>query len=185
MAEHVCPWWLGYFLISPVRRLGSDRPESLLASYLKEGMTVLEPGPGMGFFTLPMARMAGATGRVIAVDIQIKMLENLRRRANRSGLQSRIETRLAQPDSLCVADLAETVDFVLAFAVVHEMHSPENFFNETAAALKPRGRLLLAEPVGHVKPDRFDRELGAARAAGLQLIERPKVRRSIAALFAK
>jgi ubiquinone/menaquinone biosynthesis C-methylase UbiE len=37
-------------------------------------MTVLEPGPGMGFFTLELARRVGAPGRVIAVDIQPKMI---------------------------------------------------------------------------------------------------------------
>ena len=56
MAERVCPWWLGYLLASPVRRWMAENPESLLAPYVREGMTVLEPGPGMGFFTLPLAR---------------------------------------------------------------------------------------------------------------------------------
>ena len=58
MAERVCPWWKGYLLASPIRRWW-QKPEELLAPYLREGMTVLEPGPGMGFFTLPMSRMVG------------------------------------------------------------------------------------------------------------------------------
>ena len=80
MAELVCPWWLGYFFASPVRRL-IENPEQLLGPYIREGMTILEPGPGMGFFTLPMAEMAGPKGRIVAVDIQDKMLGGLRRRA--------------------------------------------------------------------------------------------------------
>ena len=51
MAERVCPWWLGYLLASPMRRWLED-PVDILAPYVHEGMTVLEPGPGMGFFTL-------------------------------------------------------------------------------------------------------------------------------------
>ena len=49
MAAHrVCPWWLGYWLASPLRRLLHD-PHTLLAPYVQPGMTVVEPGPGMGF----------------------------------------------------------------------------------------------------------------------------------------
>jgi len=184
MAERVCPWWLGYFLASPMRRW-LEKPEEILAPYLREGMTVLEPGPGMGFFTLPMARMVGSTGRVIAVDIQTKMLQSLRRRALKAGISDRIETRLAQPNSLGIGDLEGKVDFVLAFAVVHELPSPETFFIEAAAALKPGARLLFAEPAGHVKPAKFQTELDAALDAGLELTAQPAVRRSIAAVLRK
>src|SRR5215472_6530361 len=38
----VCPWWFGYLLLSPIRRLRYD-PSPILAPYLREGMTVLEP----------------------------------------------------------------------------------------------------------------------------------------------
>ncbi len=184
MAERVCPWWMGYLLASPIRRW-MQNPEELLVPYVREGMTVLEPGPGMGFFTLPMARLTGPAGRVIAVDIQAKMLDSLRRRAARAGLLPRIETRLAQPDSLGIGDLKGAVDFVLAFSMVHEMPSVERFFLESAAALKPGGLLLLAEPAGHVKPEKFQSELDAARAAGLEVAERPAIRRSLAAVLRK
>ena len=63
MGEHVCPWWLGYFLASPVRRW-MQNPDELIAPYITPGMIVLEPGPGMGFFTLPLARRVGS-GRSI------------------------------------------------------------------------------------------------------------------------
>jgi len=71
MSHTVCPWWLGYVLASPLRRLFLD-PVKLLSPYVQAGMTVLEPGPGMGFFTLELARLVGPAGRVVAVDIQPK-----------------------------------------------------------------------------------------------------------------
>jgi SAM-dependent methyltransferase len=185
MAERVCPWWIGYLLASPVRRWIAGSPEKLLAPYVREGMTVLEPGPGMGFFTLPLAVLAGPAGRVVAVDIQPKMLEGLRRRAQKAGLLPRIETRLVQPDSMGLGDLKGAVDFVMAFAMVHEMPSPETFFREAAATLRLGGLLLLAEPAGHVKPDGFAKELEAARKAGLELVSRPEIRRSLAAVLSK
>jgi ubiquinone/menaquinone biosynthesis C-methylase UbiE len=49
-------------------------------------MTVLAPGPGMGFFTIPLARLVGPSGRVIAVDLQPKMIESLKRRASKAGV---------------------------------------------------------------------------------------------------
>lgn len=185
MAERVCPWWLGYLLASPIRRWFMQPPEKLLGRFVRPGMTVLEPGPGMGFFTLPMAGLTGASGRIVAVDIQTKMLEVLRRKALKRGLLPPIETRLALPDSMRLDDLKGKVDFVLAFAVVHEMPSTESFFAEAAAALKQGGLLLLAEPEGHVNPEAFVAELKAANAAGLEQAERPAIRSCHAAVLRK
>lgn len=184
MSQHVCAWWLGYSLLCPIRRWMED-PEKMLAPYARQGMTVLEPGPGMGFLTLPLARLVGSAGRVVAVDIQAKMLESLQRRAAKAGLLPHIETRLAQPNSLSVGNLKGAVDFVLAFWMVHEMPSAESFFLEAVEALKPGGMLLLAEPKGHVKLEKFDQELTAARAAGLEVVEWPAIRRSMAAILRK
>jgi ubiquinone/menaquinone biosynthesis C-methylase UbiE len=183
MAEHVCPWWIGYLLVSPVRRW-LQNPDELIAPYVTPGMTVLEPGPGMGFFTLPLARRVGS-GRVIAVDVQAKMLNALRSRATKAGLVQRIETRLADAESLRIDDLKGTVDFVLAVAVVHEMPAAEIFFREAAAALAPGGRLLLAEPSGHVSEAKFANQLEYAGRAGLALKQRPAMKRFHAALLAK
>ncbi len=152
MAERVCPWWIGYLLASPARRWMAGNPENLLEPYVREGMTVLEPGPGMGFFTLPLARLVGPAGRVVAVDIQPKMLNSLQRRARKAGVQERVETRLAKPESMELDDLKGAVDFVLAFAVVHEMPSAGAFFNEAAIALKPGGLLFFAEPLRSCDP---------------------------------
>lgn len=184
MAKHVCPWWLGYFLASPIRRL-AQKPEEVVSPYVRDGMRVLEPGPGMGFFTLPMARMVGSTGRVIAVDIQPKMLATLRRRAEKAGTLERIETRLTQPGTLGIASLAGSVDFVLAWYMVHELPSPETFFREVAAALKPGATVLFGEPTGHVKQDKFAAELQAAQDAGLAVASRPVIRRTMAAVLRK
>lgn len=77
MAEHVCPVWVGYLLLSPPRKLW-ESPRKVLGPYMSPGMTVLEPGRGMGFFTLPASQMAGPEGKVLAVDIQPKMLQKVR-----------------------------------------------------------------------------------------------------------
>jgi ubiquinone/menaquinone biosynthesis C-methylase UbiE len=183
MTDHVCPWWLGWLLASPVRKLLHD-PARILAPHVREGMTVLEPGPGMGFFTVELARRVGPAGRVIAVDLQPRMLAGLRRRADRAGLGGRIVTRLAAKESLGVSDLAGAVDFVLAFAVVHELPDAARFFAEIRATLAPGGKVLVAEPSGHVKPAELETSLAAAVRAGLRREPGPPIARSLTAVLA-
>jgi len=185
MSKRVCPWWLGYLLASPVRKWLQQDPAEILAPYVREGMTVLEPGPGMGFFTLELARLVGPSGRVLAVDVQPKMIAGLKRRAANAGLLGRIDARVVAADSMGVKDLAGKVDFTLAFALVHEMPDSGHFFSEAAEALKPGACLLLAEPSGHVNGDEFAAELQDAANAGLIVVDRPTIARSQTALLKK
>lgn len=184
MSHHVCPWWLGYLLASPLRRL-IENPAKILAPYVRSGMTVIEPGPGMGFFTIDLARLVGTDGRVIAIDLQPQMLRALKRRAAKAGLLDRIDARCAEPNRMGVEDLRGRADFVLAFHVVHELPDTKAFFVEMAAALKPEGSLLLVEPRGHVSPAQFDEEVEAAKAAGLTVATQPEIRRSRSVLLRK
>jgi SAM-dependent methyltransferase len=184
MTHGVCPWWLGYWLICPVRHYW-QKPREILAPYVHEGMTVLEPGPGMGYFTLELARLVGYSGRVVAVDVQPKMIDRLKRRAEKTGLLDRVEARVAPAESTGITELHGSVDFTLAFAVVYEFPEAGRFFAEVAGASKPGASVLLAEPSGHVKAAVFDSELQAAAATGLDLVERPSIRRSRSALLRK
>jgi ubiquinone/menaquinone biosynthesis C-methylase UbiE len=178
----VCPWWLGYFLASPVRRLRQD-PMRILRPFVQEGMTVVEPGCGMGFFTLDLARLVGSTGRVVAVDLQPRMLAGLARRARKAGLADRIEARLAMRQSLGIDDLGGSADFVLAFAVVHELPDQVPFFADMYAVLKPGGRMLLAEPRGHVSDAGFASTIACATRAGFAASPGPSIRRSRSAVL--
>jgi SAM-dependent methyltransferase len=182
--HHICPWWLGYFLASPLRRMLDD-PAAILAPYVREGMTVLEPGPGMGFFTLELARRVGPSGRVIAVDVQPRMIAGLKRRAAKARLLDRIDARLAEGGSLKLDGFEGAVDFALAFAVVHELPGAGPFFAQVAQTLKPGACVLFAEPAGHVSDKHFEAELQAAAQAGLNQVSRPPIRRSHTALLSK
>jgi ubiquinone/menaquinone biosynthesis C-methylase UbiE len=178
----VCPWWLGPVLASPLRRLLHD-PARIVAPHVREGITVLEPGPGMGFFTLELARSVGPRGRVVAVDVQPRMIAGLRRRAARAGVADRIDARVARADALGVDDLTGQVDLVLAFAVVHELPDASRFFAEARRTLAPGGRVLVAEPRGHVSAAAFDATLAAAARAGLRMEATPRIRRSHTAVL--
>jgi SAM-dependent methyltransferase len=137
--HRVAPWWVGYLLLSPLRRWIQD-PARILGPLVGPGQTVLEVGPAMGFFTLPLARLVGPAGRVIAVDCQERMLGRLRARAKRAGLPDRIDARCCSPESLAVADLRGQVDFALAFSVLHEAAEPARMIGEMAASLRAGSR---------------------------------------------
>jgi ubiquinone/menaquinone biosynthesis C-methylase UbiE len=139
----------------------------------------------MGFFTIELARKVGPSGRVIAVDIQPKMLDRLKRRAANAGVQNRIEARLASPDSMGIADLGNSVDFTLAFAVVHEVPDANRFFTEVAVVSRKGAAILLAEPAGHVKGHEFDSEMDVASRSGFSVVDRPSISRSQSALLRK
>ena len=176
-AKHaVCPWWIGNLLASPIRKLLQD-PARILGPYVRAGMIVLEPGPGMGFFTLEIARLVGPSGRVIAPDVQPPMIEGLKRRARRAGLFERIDARVVSDDSMALDDLERAVDFTFAFAVVHELPSATHFFAEAAAAMKSGANLLLAEPAGHVREAEFAKQLAAAAENGMRVIDHPSIGR--------
>lgn len=184
MPEHLCPPWIGWLIASPVRRLFQN-PEKELAPYISPGMTVLDIGPGMGFFTLPMARMVGSTGLVVCTDIQPAMLRGVERRALKAGLAARIVTRESNATSLNIDDYAGRIDFALASAMVHEVSDIPTFFANVARALKPGGRLLLLEPSGHVTAADFDGELATAQRHGLMVEARPVTRGNHAAVLKK
>lgn len=182
MAERVCPWWLGYLLASPVRRL-FENPEAVVGPHLRSGATALDVGCGMGFFSLPLAELVGSAGRVVCVDLQERMIQSLRRRAARAGLSDRIETRVCSSDSLGIRDLEGQVDFALAYAVVHEVPDAPRFLGELGEALAPGARLLIAEPRGHVSREALEATVASAQRAGLSVVGRPDVKRSRAVLL--
>jgi len=184
MGDHVCPVWMGYVLASPLRKL-LHSPRKIVGPYVQDGMTVLDIGSAMGFFSLPMARMVGSNGRVFCVDMQERMIQALDRRAWKAGLDKQIRTRLCSQHSLGLGDLKDAVDFALAFAVVHEVPSAERLFGELHAALKPSAKLLVAEPKGRVSEDQFLAEISAAKQCGFEVVEKPAIRRCRAALMAK
>jgi len=157
---------VGYVLASPIRRWLED-PEKILGPFIRDGMTVLDIGPGMGFFTLPAARMVGPKGRVIAVDIQENMLQSLRQRAEKAGLDGRVEARLCSPDDIRVT---EPVDICLAFNLVHEVPDARALFSQIRAILKPSGKILVTEPRFHVSEARFRESLEIARSQGLTVV---------------
>jgi 2-polyprenyl-3-methyl-5-hydroxy-6-metoxy-1,4-benzoquinol methylase len=184
MAEHVCPFWAGYFLASRLRKL-LQNPAKVVGPYIKPNMTVLDFGCAMGFFSLPMAEAVGPGGKVVCVDIQPKMLEVLKRRATRARLLDRIECHICQEDVIDLPECDTGFDFALAFAVVHEVSDPSRVLDELSLLVKPGAHLLLAEPAGHVTAAEMERTVTIAREQGFVVSQVPLIRWAHAVLLTR
>lgn len=181
---HVCPWWLAYTFDNPFRRLFHS-PEVIFYPHLKKGMTAVDLGCGMGYFSIGMARIVGNSGKVISVDIQQKMLDILQKRALKAGMENRIHTHCAIPDRIGLAHHSGGIDLALTFWMVHETPHIENFVTEIFSLVKPGGKYLLAEPRIHVSPALFQRITTAAAQAGFRFLAHPRIALSHAAWFQK
>jgi ubiquinone/menaquinone biosynthesis C-methylase UbiE len=182
--HHICPWWMGYWLINPLRRL-TENPQRMLDGLVRPATTALDVGCGMGYFSLPMARMVGPGGKVVCVDLQQKMLAALERRARKAGLLERLDLRRCGSDSLGLDDLQGRIDFALAAHVAHEVPDQLALFAELHRAVKPGGRLLLLEPKSHVSAKAFAGTEETARSAGFATVGAPPVRRGLATLLGR
>ncbi|MHB8970428.1 MAG: class I SAM-dependent methyltransferase [Pirellulaceae bacterium] len=130
------------WLIRDVRER-EERCSVMLANLgIRPGQTVLDMGCGNGFYSLPLARMVGPTGRILAVDIQPEMLVMLRTRAEQDGIEniSPILGSVHNPRAP-----AESVDVILLVDVYHEFSHPEQILAAMRQALKPQGLLVLVE----------------------------------------
>ena len=179
--SHVCPWWLCFTFDNVFRRLVQN-PYRILVPFVYDGNTALDVGAGMGYFAIPMAKMVGVNGLVIAVDIQEKMLSALKRRAERSDLRERIIFQLCSRDTL---GIDAKVDFILAFWMVHEVPNKQRLFLELITVLKEKGSFLLVEPTIHVTKAAFEETARSAERAGFIPRDNPRIFMSRSALIEK
>ena len=145
-------------------------PKKILGPHIKEGMTVLDIGCAMGFFSLPLAEMVGSQGKVICIDMQEQMIKSLERRALKAGLSEIVELRVCREDSLGIDDIPGNVDSVLASAVLHEVQDPPPLFRQVLDALKPAGKFLVTEPKGHVSASDFHAMISLAEQNGFAVV---------------
>jgi 2-polyprenyl-3-methyl-5-hydroxy-6-metoxy-1,4-benzoquinol methylase len=177
--KHVCPSWLCFTFDNPLRKIIQD-PYKILMPYIRPGYTVVDIGPGKGYFTIPMCNMVGSEGNVIAADIQEGMLKALQQRASEKGLAANLTTHLSRPNDFC---LEVKADFVLAFWMVHEVPEFMPFFMNVRKIMKPQASFLIAEPLFHVTKRSFYNTLKTARDVGFKIVDTPEISFSYAAML--
>jgi predicted methyltransferase len=161
-------------------RAAWQRPEQIMDTLgIADGSHVADIGAGAGWFTIHLARRVGPNGTVYAQDVQRQMLEAIRRRVAREGLQN-VQTRLGEG---CTPNLpARALDAVLVVDVYPEVEDRICFLRNLDAALKPGGRIGIVNytpggggpgpaPNEGVRVDASSVE-SDARAAGLRVLAR-------------
>lgn len=177
--HHVFPWWLGFTLDNPIRRMMHPATK-ILSPYVSSGMTTMDFGCGFGHYSMGMAELVGPTGKVFSVDIQKQMLKKVIKRSVKKQFDNIITTHLSGQDSI---GLKVQVDFILMSNSLHETPDPESTLKEMFTLLKPAGKLLLLEPNGHGVD--FADEIRMAVNTGLKYLSSPKVSTQQTALFQK
>ncbi|MHC4666290.1 MAG: SAM-dependent methyltransferase [Planctomycetota bacterium] len=180
MEKIFVPKWYHLILYPDWFRRIHQKPGRFLPELVREGMTAADIGCGLGLYTVEMAKLVGATGRVLAVDFQPEMLKFAERKAKKAAVAERVRFIQCRQDDLLVS---EPADFVLTMYVAHEVPDRGRFFGQIRAMLKPGGRYLLAEPKFHVRRERFERILGDAESAGLKKVGEPAIASSRTALL--
>lgn len=131
------PW-----LMRESRQREEDCETLLAALNVRPGQTVCDIGCGNGFYTLPLAKQVGESGKVLAVDIQPEMLRLLDERAKAESVENIELITGTQTDPLLAP---ESVDLILLVDVYHEFSHPRQMLEAMHKALKPNGRIALAE----------------------------------------
>ncbi|MEP0907255.1 methyltransferase domain-containing protein [Leptolyngbya subtilissima ST-M1] len=123
-------------------RVLQERPQAAIAALdLSPTDIVADVGAGTGYFARRIAPLV-PQGKVLAVDIQPEMLAMLQAELEAKGIKN-VEPVLGQPDSPNLPP--NSVDLALMVDAYHEFANPREVMEGVVAALKPGGRVVLAE----------------------------------------
>jgi predicted methyltransferase len=115
---------------------------------VKPGMSVADVGAGEGYYTVRLAPVVGAKGRVLAEDIMPEVRDALTERVQRERLDN-VAVKLGTPDNPMLP--ARSFDRVFLVHMYHEVQSPYAFLWHARDALKPDGLLVLVDANRPVK----------------------------------
>jgi ubiquinone/menaquinone biosynthesis C-methylase UbiE len=123
-------------LDNPVRREEFPPKELLLELGLKEGMRVIDFGAGIGYFSIPAAEIVGDKGKVIAIDIKDRMVEELKKKSARFKNLEIVKSNKMPKLS---------ADIILAMMVLHEVPDAKAFLRNAYLKLNKGGKLIVLD----------------------------------------
>jgi ubiquinone/menaquinone biosynthesis C-methylase UbiE len=136
-------------------RESEERPQLMIdALQIKPGQSVADLGAGSGYYSFRVAPLVGEQGKVLAIDVEPRMLRIIGERAKRSGVEN-VTTVLGTPSDPNLEP--NSVDLLFMVDVYHELEFPLEVMTKVREALKPGGRVALIEyraedPAVMIKP---------------------------------
>ncbi len=159
-----------------------QRPVELVAALsLVPGMTVADVGAGTGYFSRHLSEAVGASGSVLAVDVEPNLVSYLRGRAEAEGTQNVIPV-LGSRDNPRLP--AHSVDMILIVDTYHHVDDRFHYLRRLKQALTPNGRIAIVDwkkgkrPVGPKEESHKvarDQVVGEMTGAGYELVEEPDI----------
>jgi ubiquinone/menaquinone biosynthesis C-methylase UbiE len=162
-----CPYSQRFWIQAPHPFITRERLLDALEPHA--GETILEVGPGTGYYTLAVARRVAPEGVLHVLDVQREMLEHTTGRARDTGIAN-IEPRLGDAQQLPYDDAIFDAAFLVT--VLGEIPDQDAALRELRRALRPGGRVVIGELFGdpHMVGERALRR--RAEAAGLRFEHR-------------
>src|SRR3954447_14734884 len=140
-----------------------EAEEVMNLAELKPGMSVADVGAGEGYYTVRLAPVVGAKGRVLAEDIMPEVRDTLSERVQREQLDN-VAVKLGTPEDPMLP--AQSFDRVFLVHMYHEVQSPYAFLWHMRGGLKPEGLVVVVDANREVKhhgipPERLKCEFAA------------------------
>lgn len=139
------PAFMGFLLDSDFRKKLQPPDKLIKRSGIKEGMHILEVGCGSGAFTILAARASGIKGEVYALDIQPRMLMQLKKKLSRPENRDIKNIKLVEGDAHKLPFNGNSFDVVYTVTVLQELPDRNRALKEMKRVLKPGGILAVSE----------------------------------------
>ena len=162
------PAFIARFIDNPIRRRIQSPSKVVSWINIKSGMRVLEVGSGPGTFTIEAARRAGASGMVLAIDIQPSITMKLKSKLRKMGVVN-LEPIVASVHELPFPN--KIFDCTLMITVLGELPDKEKALLEIKRTLKENGLLAIGELLLDPDYPRRKTVIKLCRRAGASFME--------------
>lgn len=140
--------------LEPFRKLAERPVERLCEIGLMEGMTFLDVGCALGFYSFYASSIVGERGLVYALDLNSDFIEYVKRKANRKGIKN-INAIVANAQETGLP--SESIDIVFIRLVLHDIQDKYAAIKEFNRILKENGKLIVDEE--NVMPQDYVRKM--------------------------
>ncbi|TET95240.1 MAG: methyltransferase domain-containing protein [Dehalococcoidia bacterium] len=176
-----CPFSERWVLEIPLRPLIHPVRPTLEKFRFRPGDTVLELGPGTGYFTVEACRMVGAEGRLLCLDIQREMIAGLLKRLDEHGAAN---GHPMAGDALNLPLADNSVDAAFLVTVLGEIPDRPAALVELRRVLKPGGVLSISESLADPDYQLEDSVRDLCRASGFEVLDHSRERLGYTMSFA-